>query len=120
LYEWVLEQHGPNLGPVADDVGVVRWVNLYATGDYVGRWLWSRAPHGEYPVTQIDQTSALGDTYTPHQVDTTDWSALMGTIRKRWPALSMPCWHPESAGGRQRAASACRHSGAGREFTPAK
>jgi len=78
LYGWVLEQHGPNLGPVADDVGVVRWVNLYATGDYVGRWLWSRAPHGEYPVTQIDQTSALGDTYTPHQVDMTDWSALMG------------------------------------------
>jgi hypothetical protein len=77
-YEWVLAQHGPNLGPVADDVGVVRWVNLYATGDYVGRWLWSRGAQGEYPVTQIDQTSAHGDTYTPPLVDTTHWKALMG------------------------------------------
>ncbi len=79
LYGWVLEQHGAALGPVADDVGVLRWVNLYATGDYVGRWLWSRAPRGEYPVSQIDETVAHGNTYTPPYIDTTNWKTLMGT-----------------------------------------
>jgi hypothetical protein len=79
LYGWVLQQHGAALGPVADDVGVLRWVNLYATGDYVGRWLWSRAPRGEYPVSQIDETVAHGNAYTPPYIDTTNWKTLMGT-----------------------------------------
>jgi hypothetical protein len=34
----------PLVGPGAADIGVQRWVNVYATGDYVGRWLWSRPP----------------------------------------------------------------------------
>jgi pimeloyl-ACP methyl ester carboxylesterase len=37
LYEWVATAQ-------AGDVGVVRWVNAYATGDYVGRWLWTEPP----------------------------------------------------------------------------
>lgn len=37
LYEWVLTAE-------ASDVGVQRWVNAYATGDYVGRWLWADPP----------------------------------------------------------------------------
>ncbi len=37
LYEWVQTAQ-------AGDVGVRRWVNAYATGDYVGRWLWADPP----------------------------------------------------------------------------
>jgi hypothetical protein len=37
LYEWVMQAR-------AGDVGVCRWVNAYATGDYVGRWLWADPP----------------------------------------------------------------------------
>lgn len=32
LYSW-------QLGPQPDDVGAYRWINVYASGDYVGRWL---------------------------------------------------------------------------------
>lgn len=38
LYAWAAGD-----GPVPGDVGVSRWINLYATGDYVGRWLWTPA-----------------------------------------------------------------------------
>jgi hypothetical protein len=41
LYQWVLTSHAGRVGPLAGDVGVCRWINAYATGDYVGRWLWS-------------------------------------------------------------------------------
>lgn len=37
LYEWVQTAQ-------ASDIGVGRWVNAYATGDYVGRWLWADPP----------------------------------------------------------------------------
>lgn len=45
LYEWVDRARTPgNSGPLACDVGANRWVNLYTTGDYVGRWLWCDPP----------------------------------------------------------------------------
>ncbi len=44
LYRWVLERHRGVDGPVAADIGVQRWVNAFCSGDYVGRWLWSKAP----------------------------------------------------------------------------
>lgn len=45
LYEWVGRARTPgNSGPLACDVGANRWVNLYTTGDYVGRWLWCDPP----------------------------------------------------------------------------
>lgn len=45
LYAWVGRTTAPgSSGPLASDVGVNRWVNLYTTGDYVGRWLWCDPP----------------------------------------------------------------------------
>ena len=43
LYAWVLARNGRVFGPRASDVGVVRWMNAFCSGDYVGRWLWSSA-----------------------------------------------------------------------------
>jgi hypothetical protein len=52
LYEWVWHDHqstsgtlltpdiDPNSRPNPDALGVVRWVNAYRSGDYVGRWIW--------------------------------------------------------------------------------
>lgn len=45
LYAWVGRTAAPGRsGPLAADVGANRWVNLYTTGDYVGRWLWCDPP----------------------------------------------------------------------------
>ncbi len=43
LYAWVLANNGHMFGPRAADIGVQRWMNAFCSGDYVGRWLWSRA-----------------------------------------------------------------------------
>jgi hypothetical protein len=78
LYDWVLQCHGNTMGPVAADVGVTHWVNAYTTGDYVGRWLWSRPPRGdEYPPSQIDEIGG-GKTYAISTIDESDWRTLMG------------------------------------------
>ena len=42
LYRWVLQKDGPFCGPRAEDIGVRQWLNAFTSGDYVGRWLWSR------------------------------------------------------------------------------
>ena len=42
LYRWILKRRGPISGPRAADIGVERWTNAFCSGDYVGRWLWSR------------------------------------------------------------------------------
>ena len=44
LYAWALQARQGQSGPAAADVGVGRWINVYTTGDYVGRWLWCDAP----------------------------------------------------------------------------
>ena len=78
LYDWVLRDDGATMGPAAADVGVALWVNVYTTGDYVGRWLWSRTAHvDEYPLSQIDEIQG-GETYTPARIDASDWRTLMG------------------------------------------
>ena len=41
LYRWVLAERNGGNGPTAADIGVERWFNAFASGDYVGRWLWS-------------------------------------------------------------------------------
>ena len=83
MYDWVLRDDGTRLGPVAADVGVTLWVNVYTTGDYVGRWLWSRTAHGdEYPVSQIDEIQG-GETYTPAHIDASDWRTLMGQATEK-------------------------------------
>ena len=78
MYDWVLRDDGATMGPAAADVGVTLWVNVYTTGDYVGRWLWSRTAHvDEYPLSQIDEIQG-GETYTPTRIDASDWRTLMG------------------------------------------
>lgn len=44
LYAWASRDRLPLCGPAASDLGVNRWINVYTTGDYVGRWLWCDAP----------------------------------------------------------------------------
>ena len=83
MYDWILRDDGAIMGPAAADVGVTLWVNVYTTGDYVGRWLWSRTAHAaEYPVSQIDEVQG-GETYTPARIDASDWRALMGQATEK-------------------------------------
>ncbi len=56
LYAWVLANNGHMFGPRAADIGVQRWMNAFSSGDYVGRWLWSRATPGtrlDHPMTNV-------------------------------------------------------------------
>lgn len=83
LYRWVLARQGDRMGPSATEAGVQRWVNAYTTGDYVGRWLWSRAPRpgGEVSDAMIDVRRRDGDVYEgPAQPP--DLGALMGDARE--------------------------------------
>lgn len=41
LYDWVLAPQGNQQGPAPAALGVAQWVNLWGSGDYVGRWLWA-------------------------------------------------------------------------------
>lgn len=83
MYDWVLRDRGTVVGPTAADIGVALWVNVYATGDYVGRWLWSRsAREREYPVSQIDENGGI-DAYASQPVDTRDWRALMAQTTEK-------------------------------------
>jgi hypothetical protein len=83
MYDWVLRDDGTTMGPVAADIGVTLWVNVYTTGDYVGRWLWSRTAHGaEYPISQIDEIQG-SETYTPPRIDASDWRTLMGQATEK-------------------------------------
>ncbi|HUG23077.1 hypothetical protein [Piscinibacter sp.] len=65
LYRWVLPQGASPLGPTAGDVGVERWVNVYTTGDYVGRWLWSRPAQAPEDLSDalVDEVAGAGDVY---------------------------------------------------------
>jgi hypothetical protein len=67
LYRWVLEDDGSRLGPSAAGLGVERWINAYTTGDYIGRWLWSRParPGLDVSAPQVDQPATPGDMYRP-------------------------------------------------------
>ena len=56
LYQWIA-QHEEGDYPTSHLLGVVRWVNAYRSGDYVGRAMW-----------RTDDQS--GDTYDPTKVDT--------------------------------------------------
>ena len=56
IYAWVLG-NGSTCGPNREPLGVERWVNAYTTGDYVGRWLWTRkAGTGEDWPAHITET----------------------------------------------------------------
>lgn len=80
MYDWVLVNRAGMFGPMAADIGASAWVNLFTTGDYVGRWLWSRPPTiSEYPPSEIDERDEKKvPTYEPQPLDTTNWQRLMG------------------------------------------
>lgn len=61
LYAWVLKARKGRSGPRASDIGVGRWINVYTTGDYVGRWLWCDAPPA---VETVDGRPTLYDPCT--------------------------------------------------------
>ncbi|HET7867718.1 MAG TPA: hypothetical protein VFL86_25220, partial [Burkholderiaceae bacterium] len=65
LYRWVLQENFGRMGPSAAGLGVQRWINAYTTGDYVGRWLWSRPARepGDLSDALIDQVVAQDDVY---------------------------------------------------------
>lgn len=42
LYAWASAPAG-QAGPLPDECGVARWINIYGSGDYVGRNLWTSA-----------------------------------------------------------------------------
>ena len=77
LYPWVLESQQEQTedgaqercGPTIEAIGVQRWVNVYTTGDYVGRWLWSRKPAEGEDVsdTILDTLSEPLDVYRAEQ-----------------------------------------------------
>ncbi|MBC7994474.1 MAG: hypothetical protein H7Z15_14690, partial [Rhizobacter sp.] len=62
-YGWVLGNsgqggsHGPD--PRAD-LGVAHWVNVWAAGDYVGRWLWTTARDPALPALSVDAAAYDG------------------------------------------------------------
>jgi hypothetical protein len=67
LYRWVLQEQYGRMGPSAAGLGVQRWINAYMTGDYVGRWLWSRPAREPSDVSDalVDQVVAQDDVYQP-------------------------------------------------------
>ncbi|RQP26586.1 hypothetical protein DZC73_06190 [Albitalea terrae] len=85
LYRWVgdrkedQQEQALRMGPTAGDVGVRRWVNVFATGDYVGRWLWSRpARAGDPSDTMVDEVKQPQDVYVAESV-APDLHDVMGT-----------------------------------------
>ncbi len=81
LYRWVLRNDDPFCGPRAEDIGVRQWLNAFTSGDYVGRWLWSRDGPGTdvlgHPLTDALRPGYLGrasvyDTFVPNPPGTAD------------------------------------------------
>ncbi len=71
LYRWVLgDAADARMGPTAEGIGVRRWVNAYATGDYVGRWLWSRPAisPSDPSDAMIDELATPEDVYAAESV----------------------------------------------------
>jgi len=84
LYRWVLRKDGVFCGPRAEDIGVRQWLNAYTSGDYVGRWLWSRdGPNDDllgHPLADVLHPAALGrgsvyDAFAPTPPDGRDLDA---------------------------------------------
>lgn len=77
-YAWVHEQAASphssaaaaTIPPSCAALGVQRWINLYKSGDYVGRWLWSPAATAqELDAAILYDTSALPPHYQHRQLD---------------------------------------------------
>jgi hypothetical protein len=60
-YAWVLGRQGVATGPSPRaDLAVAHWVNVWAAGDYVGRWLWTAASDEALPPLAVDPAAYGG------------------------------------------------------------
>ncbi|MBC7993374.1 MAG: hypothetical protein H7Z15_09045, partial [Rhizobacter sp.] len=59
-YGWVLGKNGSHGPDPRADLGVAHWVNVWAAGDYVGRWLWTTARDPALPALSVDATAYDG------------------------------------------------------------
>ena len=101
LYEWVgvsrLTDEG---GPPASAIGVRRWINLYTTGDYVGRWIWAKQGQDLYEAAdpeiadQLDVCLGSGahtHYFDPDQVKVAGWvdRLVAGPPAREQPLLQL-------------------------------
>ena len=59
-YGWVLGKSGDHGPDPRADLGVAHWVNVWAAGDYVGRWLWTPATDPALPALAVDPAAYDG------------------------------------------------------------
>ena len=107
LYHWVLRRQPGGNGPSAADIGVERWANAFASGDYVGRWLWSSPDFpGDvlgHPMLDTVHPKAFGrhDAYSPFDPVPPDAGGL-ATVRELEVCLGLGAhthyFEPEQAG----------------------
>ena len=78
LYPWAVAAlgdpaHPQWTGPQPAELGLRHWSNLWGSGDYVGRWLWSaRDDKGPQPL-QVDESSYGGSTHEGHDAQGRGW-----------------------------------------------
>lgn len=68
LYQWVnrpVTQGQPDAGPVPKDCGLGKWINIYGSGDYVGRELWN----GEGSIDGTGLETCIGAEAHTHYLD---------------------------------------------------
>ena len=66
MYGWVLgDANGAFRGPSPAALGAVRWINLWGSGDYVGRWLWAGAGGAQPAALQFPEED-YGPTLRSH------------------------------------------------------
>jgi len=84
FYRWIIDAAGKPIGPRAREIGAELWVNAFASGDYVGRWLWSapaRQPRFLHPMIDRMAPATLGrhlayDRFDPMPPDAAALGAL--------------------------------------------
>ncbi len=78
LYAWPLAavQHSSQAGwtgPSPSELGVRHWSNLWASGDYVGRWLWAApGPRTPQPL-EVDDRRYSGDEHQGRDAQGATW-----------------------------------------------
>jgi hypothetical protein len=73
LYRWI-EPDNPQYQSLRTHFGVARWINIYRSGDYVGRWFWRKEPRFDaesapHPVDAHRAEMCLGEGAHTHYFD---------------------------------------------------